>query len=200
MVKLTIYIEGGGDGRDLERRFRRGWGKFLAATGVGRRPKIVRGGARAQTFKRFATAVAGDGADRLPILLVDSEAAVDEGQTVWGHLAANDGWKRPAGANEGAAFLMVQFMETWLLADREALRTYFGHEFKEKAIPRWPNLEAVSKKDAMRALDRATAACSRPYAKGRVSFELLAATDPARVESACPRAKDLFDRLRAILP
>ena len=198
-MKVTIYIEGGGDGGDLERRFRRGWANFFAAVGAGRRPKVVRGGGRAQTFKRFATAVAGDGADRLSILLVDSEGDVAEGQTVWEHLAANDGWKRPTGANEDAAFLMVQFMETWLLADRAALRAYFGHAFKKRAIPRWENLEAVSQKAALQALDRATAACSRRYAKGRISFELLATIDPVCVESGCPRAKDLFDRLRATL-
>lgn len=199
MVKVAIYIEGGGDGRDLERRFRRGWAKFIAAVGVGRRPKVVRGGARAETFKRFATAVAGDGADCLSILLVDSEAAVTEGQTVWQHLAANDSWKRPAGASEDKAFLMVHFMETWLLADRAALRAYFGRAFNEKAIPRWQNLEAVPKNAVLHALDRATAACARQYAKGRISFELLAATDPDCVESACPHARDLFDRLRAAL-
>jgi hypothetical protein len=47
------------------------------------------------------------------------------------------------------------------------------------------------------ALERATAACRKGYAKGKVSFELLARIDPARVEAACPHARALLDRLRA---
>ena len=91
---------------------------------------------------------------------------------------------------------MVQVMETWLLADRAALRRYFGAPFRENALPQWPALENVSKRDVSEALARATAACTRPYDKGTVSFELLAIVDPARVKAACPHAATLLDNLR----
>ena len=91
---------------------------------------------------------------------------------------------------------MVQVMETWLLADRTALAEYFGAPFRENAIPQWPVLEDVSKQDVLRALARATAACPRPYAKGKISFELLAMIDPALVEGACPHATALLNCLR----
>ena len=72
-----------------------------------------------------------------------------------------------------------------------------GAEFRENAIRRWPELEAVPKATVLGTLDRATAACRKRYAEGRVSFELLARIDPARVEAACPHARALLDRLRA---
>ena len=92
---------------------------------------------------------------------------------------------------------MVQLMETWFLADRGALRRYFGAPFRENAVRQWPALEAVPKATVLETLDRATAACRNRYAKGRVSFELLARIDSARVEAACPHARALLDRLRA---
>ena len=93
---------------------------------------------------------------------------------------------------------MVQVMETWLLADRAALGRYFGAPFRENALSQWPALENVSKRDVLEALARATAACTRPYAKGQASFELLTMIDPALVEAACPHAAALLGNLRAI--
>ena len=94
--------------------------------------------------------------------------------------------------------MMVQAMETWLLADRNTLRSYFGVSFRQNALRQWPNLEDVSKRDVFDALGRATAGCPRRYAKGAVSFELLELVDPARVEAACPHAKVLLDFLRTL--
>ena len=93
---------------------------------------------------------------------------------------------------------MVQFMETWFLADKEGLRRYFGSGFSEQAIKQWPELEAVPKDTASNALEQATAKCRKGYAKGRTSFELLAHIDPARVSAACPHANALLERLTAL--
>ena len=193
---MTVYVEGGGDGRSLRARFREGWRLFLQSAGAGR-VKIVRGGGRKQTFDRFATAVTAAAPGAAVLLLVDSEGPVAEGRTVWEHLGARDGWTRPDGANDDQAFLMVQVMETWFLADRHALRKHFGDGFRENAIRDWPALENVPKETVLEALDRATASCRRRYAKGRVSFELLARIDPARVGAACPHARAFLNRLRA---
>ena len=93
---------------------------------------------------------------------------------------------------------MVQVMETWLLADRDTLRSYFGAPFRQNALRQWPSLEDVPRRDVLDALGRATAGCPRPYAKGAVSFELLEQIDPARVETECPHAKTLLDFLRTL--
>ena len=197
-MTATLYVEGGGDGRSLRGRFREGWREFLRSAGVVGRVKIVRGGGRKQTFDRFATAVASAGSGTVALLLVDSEEPVEEGHTVWRHLTARDGWTRPDGVSDDQAFLMVQVMETWFLADRDALRAYFGDGFRENAIRAWPDLEGVPKATVFKALKRATGSCRQSYAKGRVSFELLARIDPARIEAACPHAVALLDKLRAL--
>ena len=200
MVTATLYIEGGGEGKDLRARFREGWKKFFGSAGVGGRTKIVRGGGRRQTFDRFATAVSDSAPGTIPFLLVDSEGPVAPEHSVWQHLcaAARNGWTQPDGAGDDQAFLMVQFMETWFLADRETLRSYFGARFRENALKAWPNLEEVPKSTVIETLERATASCRKRYSKGKVSFELLARVDPARVEAACPHARALLDALRAL--
>ena len=198
MVTATLYIEGGGEGKDLRARFREGWKKFFDSAGVDGRTKIVRGAGRRQTFDRFATAVSGSSPGTVPFLLVDSEGPVAPGHSIWQHLHVRDGWHRPANAGDDRVFLMVQVMETWFLADREALRSYFGTGFGENVLRAWLNLEDVPKSRVFEALERATASCRKSYSKGRVSFELLAQIDSARVEAACPHAKALLNELRTL--
>lgn len=198
MVKLKIYAEGGGSGQFLDTLFRQGWSDFFRAAGFDMRmPKVVRGRGRYETFDLFRRAVEAPRSDELPLLLVDSEAPVAAGHTAWQHLKKRDGWDRPDKANADQAFLMVQVMETWFLADYELLHTYFGPELRDKHLRKWPALEEVPKKDVLAALARATRQCTRPFAKGKVSFELLARLSPARVEEACPHAKALLERLRS---
>ena len=93
---------------------------------------------------------------------------------------------------------MLQVMETWFLADRAALQEYFGTKFKANKIKNWPRLENVKKCQVFKVLSTATALCKKKYSKGKISFELLAHVDPVRVEAACPHAKALLEKLRAV--
>ncbi len=198
-MTAKIYVEGGGDGQLLDTLFRQAWTAFFASAGLkGRMPRIVRGQGRGQTFDMFRTAVQTAKQGELPLLLVDSEDAVQAGHSAWQHLKARDDWDQPVNAATDQAFLMIRVMETWFVADRNLLVQYFGSQFKSQHVPNWPVLENVSKSDVLAALGRATAACRKPYSKGKVSFELLKRLDPAVVEASCPSAKALLDRLRAI--
>ena len=197
-MSAVLYIEGGGDNRRLGAEFRQGWKAFLTNAGLsGRMPKVVRGGTRQQTFNRFVTALDDSQSGTVPILLVDSEGPVAAAHSVWQHLKVRDCWNQPENARDDQAFLMVQVMETWFLADRKGLQMYFGDRFMAKAIRQWPQLEEVPKETVFDTLERATAGCSKPYAKGKIASELLAQIDPALIEGACTHAKSLLDRLRA---
>lgn len=197
MVRVKLYIEGGGSGQLLDTLFRQAWKQFFEAAGfAGKMPSIVRGQGREQTFDMFKVAVAQTRQGTLPLMLVDSEGQVAEGHSVWQHLKVSDNWDRPSGATDAQAFLMVQVMETWFLADRELLKTYFGAALRENHLREWPLLEDVPKDSVLDALERATAGCEKRYSKGRRSYELLGKLRPARVEQVCPHAKALLDRLR----
>ena len=199
VVKAVIYIEGGGVGRRLRGQFRTAWGSFFESAGLNRPlPAVMRGGSRNDTFAQFAEAVKNAPPGELPILLVDSEGPVAPGHSVWQHLHQQDGWQQPAGASAEQAFLMVQAMETWLLADPDALRNYFGRSFRAGRLPQRPDLESIPKDDALRSLENATADCRRPYAKGTVSFDILARINANLVAAKCPYAKSLLDYLRSL--
>lgn len=196
-MSIRIYAEGGGEGQLYDTLFREAWRRFFHAAGLaGRMPSLVRGRSRTQTLDLFATAVAARRPHVLPLLLVDSEGPVQADVGAWEHLRASDGWQKPQGAAENQAFLMVQLMETWFLADPETLRRYFGQGFRDNAFRAWPSLEAVPKDTVLSTLAQATAGCKRPYAKGKVSFDLLREVEPTMVENACPHAKKLLDYLR----
>ena len=161
-------------------------------------PSVVRGKGRCRTFDLFIMGVSYPRPGELPFLLVDSEDAVHSGHSAWQHLKARNNWDKPNGASDDQAFLMVHLMETWFIADRKMLRRYFGPSLRENHLPATPTLEAVSKGQVLDALDNSTAGCSKWYAKGKVSFELLAELDPAEVAKACPHAERLLRRLRSM--
>jgi hypothetical protein len=198
-VKVKLYIEGGGESQLQDQMFRRAWRAFFEKAGLkGRMPTPFRGSSRQKTFDAYQTAVRTRKTDELPLLLVDSEDLVNPHHSAWQHLKHRDNWDKPSRAGDADAYLMICVMETWLIADRAALRNYFGECWCDNALPQWPDLEAVEKSRVFKALAQATAGCgTRAYAKGKVSFELLAAIDPAAVEQACPAAKRLLQRLRS---
>jgi len=200
-VVARIYVEGAAQDSDYARRqCRRAFQDFFMAAGLkGKLPRTVPCGGRQSAYDNFVTAVRNPQSDALPLLLVDSETAAQKGRTVWEHLKARpgDNWDKPKGVKDDQAFLMVQVMESWFLADREALKAFFGKGFRGQSIPKSPHLEDVPKDRVLRSLEQATAACGpNKYAKGSLSFSLLAAISPAKVEAASPNAKALFERLR----
>lgn len=192
MVTFKIYVEGGGDGAELDSDFRRAWRSFFRKAGLeGQMPKVLRGKGRGDAYEKFRLAVKERPAGEVPLLLVDSET-VPETDSVWKHLE----WECPNGASSQDAFLMICTMETWIVADRAALARVFGKGFRGAAIPQWRDLEAIPKKKVLESLKSATQKCGKKYAKGSISFEALEEADPGEVAKACPAAKRFLDRLR----
>ena len=196
MVRVRIFIEGGGSGEAADEIFKNSWRDFFVSAGLdGKTPRVVRGGSRSATYRKFRTARRR--ANELLLLLVDSEGPVAAGQSAWEHLQQRDEdkWEQPAWADANSAYLMVQFMETWFLADPDALRRYFRHSFHGNALVEWPDLESVDKATVMNTLGRVT---GNRYEKGKVSFKLLSEVNANRVANACPHAKSLLDYLRSL--
>ena len=91
---------------------------------------------------------------------------------------------------------MVQVMETWLLADVDALQRCFGASFRRSALRAWPQLEQVPKETIFDVLVQAS---GKRYTK-RKAFDLLELISPDLVENACPHAKALLNHLRSLRP
>jgi len=198
-VNKKLYVEGGGDSKSLKTSCRAGFRKFLEKAGLnGRMPGVVACGGRQNTYERFATALSE--ADGLPILLVDAEgpvAADADNANPWGHLLERDDWERPDDARDEHCHLMAQVMESWFLADRSALVSFYGQHFLENRLPKNPRVEDVAKADVLKGLASATGKTQKgAYSKAAHSFDILATLDPDKVEAAAPYARRLLDTLR----
>ena len=199
-MKIRLYIEGGGDNKSQHINCREGFRKLLERAGFqGRMPSTKACGGRNAAYDDFQTALRTAAPDEYPVLLVDSEAPVN--QPPWQHLSSRDGWPRPAGAEDDQAQLMVQCMESWCVADRSALREFFGGSLREGALPELNNLEAQTKDSVQEALINATRDCERDrgYQKGKRSFELLGRLDPAELKRQLPHFARLCQMLNAKL-
>lgn len=197
MVSMRIYVEGGGDSKSLRIECRRGFSELLKKAGLaGRMPGIVACGRRNKAYKDFCTALQLASSSDCPMLLVDAEGPVSDLLNPWGHLLDNDNWNKPADAESDQCFLMTQLMESWFLADREALADYYGGGFRSSSLPGNPQIEEISKDSVIRGLECATRNTRKgTYNKGLHSFHILARIDPARVRHVSPCAERLFNML-----
>ena len=201
LVSVRIYVEGGGDSKQLKIDCRRGFSKFFEKAGLaGRMPRIHACGPRNKAFDKFRTKLAESQAEKSSVLLlVDSEEPVSHGSDPWSHLKKRDGWKRPDNAGSDNVHLMVQCMESWFLADVDSLEKFFGDGFRRATLPKNPKIEKVTTDAIDSSLKSATRQCkSGPYSKGSHSFRVLAVICPVKVANASPHAKRLMDTVSAL--
>jgi len=193
---VTIYMEGGGDTYGLRRECRTGLAALLSKVITGKsKPKVIACGSRNKAFDRFRTASASPRSGDYILLLIDSEKEISGDEGAWSFLKTSDKWDRPPSSEEDQAQLMIQSMETWIIADPSLLSSYFGQGFKPKKLPSH-NLESIPKADLYKRLKAATSPSKKgEYNKGAHSFDLLARIDPKKLQSACPSAKRFFDVL-----
>lgn len=186
-MSAKIYIEGGGDSKELHIRCREAFRRLLEKCNFkGRMPRLIACGGRGDTFEDFKTACQISSADEYVALLVDSEEALQDIEQPWVHLNGRDRWIRPAKVRDEQALLMTTCMETWIASDRDALRKHYGGHLREKDLPDLHNMEERSRHDIQNALVKATQDCRNRYQKGKRSFEVLAALTPDQLRKHLP--------------
>ena len=197
-MRVVLYVEGGGEDSSTLASCREGFRKLLEKADLGgRMPKIVAKGDRQSAYRAFCIAHRKREADFVA-LLVDSEEPIADGEKPWEHLGArpNDAMPRPRDATDEQALVMATCMETWIVADREALTLlYKGGCLQESALPALVDLENRDRRDVQDALNRATRNCPNPYRKGKRSFRALERVEPARIRIHLPS----FARIERIL-
>ena len=202
MVKVRIYIEGGGDSKLQHVQLRQGFHELFKKAGFAdRMPGTFAGGGRESTFDAFKTAVAAGESDVYPMLLVDSEDPVNAA-TAWEHLRSREKtWELPAGVTDEQIQLMVTCMETWIIADRAALIRAFGPKLQTSALLPENDLEIRLREDVQDALAHATRECGRDksYSKGRRSFQVLAQLNPAALKPRLKHFRRLIETLDRLL-
>jgi hypothetical protein len=201
-VSATLYIEGGArgaDSKELQIRCRAGFRRLLEKSGfVGRMPGLNACGGRDDTFGDFRIAHRNKAAGDYVAMLIDSEEPMADIEDAWKHLQNVETvtkWKKPTGATDDQVLFMTTCMETWVVADREALQSHYGGKLHVSALPPIVQLEARGRHDIQEKLVHATRNCTNAYEKGKRSFEVLAKLTPAVLEEHLPS----FVRTRRIL-
>ncbi len=196
-MTLRIFVEGGAPG-SVKARCREGFSKFFEKVVPAGCFTVMASGSRSSAYEDFCLALTEEDG-HYNVLLVDSEEEVTKAP--WTHLAERrgDGWAKPAGAADDQAQLMAQVMESWFLADKDALAEYYGQGFRRNALPNRPNVEQVSKQDVYDGLRNASKATKTKgeYHKTRHGFDLLRAVDPAKVRKAAAHAEELLALMEA---
>ncbi|UFP94934.1 DUF4276 family protein [Gloeobacter morelensis] len=190
-LEIKIFVEGGSTGNMQE--LRQGFDALLDSQKQAARKhrvlwRLAMRGSRQQTYEAFIHATAHH-ANQIIVLLVDAEERITyQGNKAHvTHLEQRDKWKLSAVCPD-RVHLMVQTMETWLVADIDALRRYYGQGFNSSALPQRQNLEEEPKQAIYAALTRATQQTQKgEYAKIKHASQLLGKIRPDRIAARCPR-------------
>ncbi len=183
-MSAFIYLEGGATGANskyLDIRCEEAFHKLLDRMGFkGRKPRLIACGGRQDVFDRFQTAHRNGGTNYIA-MWIDSEDPMADIEAAWKHLGSVRTvavWAKPKGATDDQVLFMTTCMETWIVADRAALREHYGHRLKENQLPPLAGLEGRNRHEVQEKLERATKHCQNAYAKGKRSFDVLAKLDP----------------------
>ena len=191
--EIRIYFEG-------SPRLREGFNKLIGSRirhGSHNRIrfKLIAGGSTEETINAFKKAtLRHEGA--FIILLIDSDQAYAPSLLM---NLRNENQIR-ANVQDEQIHFMVQVMESWFLADVDALKEYYEQKFQENQLPRNPNVEQIPKSDVIAGLENATRGTSKgKYHKTRHAPQLLSNLNADKVCSAAPSCKRLFDVLQQLL-
>lgn len=112
------------------------------------------------------------------ILLRDSEGPLEPGRSV---------------PQADSIFWMVEMMESWFHADKDALAGYYQSGFRKAALSPNPNVEEIPKRDLIDGLKAATKDTTKgKYHKTKHAPALLRAIRPELVRKAAPNCEKLF--------
>jgi hypothetical protein len=198
-MEIKLYVEGGGKGSHKRAtiKLQQGFDAFFAELKVAAQNKkisfkIIPAGNTQSTYDDFIFSVANS-PQSFNLLLVDSDAALDENESARDFLQKKyKKWKLKTVKDE-QCHLMVQIMESWFIADIDALKEFYGQEFKTSAVPKNKNVEAIGKEKIESSLKTATAKTQKKeYHKIEHGSKLLETISSQKVREAAPHCDRLF--------
>jgi Domain of unknown function (DUF4276) len=199
--EIHLYVEGSGPTEATRRPLREGMTIFLGelkarAEGKGIKFKVILCRDKDRTVDAFKIAVANDKGN-FHVVLVDSDCAVSAPRLNHYRERFKGSWK---GVVEQSCHLMVQVMESWFVADSEALKTFYSDGFNAKPLPKSKDVETVDKDTVLKALETATRKAKKgKYHKIKHASDLLSRIDPDAVRRASRHCDYLFTTLEEVI-
>jgi hypothetical protein len=190
---IRIYVEGGGKHNDkyASGQIRAGFSGFIKNYfgDGGRQIRIIACGSRESTIDDFRRALESH-PDDFNIVLVDSDGPVEIEPCKYLNIQGGQGLEA---INDQQCHLMVQVMESWLVADVATLKEFYGQGFNSNQIPRDPKVEQVDKKRILSGLKEAARQTIKgEYHKIHHGPKILALLDVMKVRQAARHCDRLF--------
>lgn len=199
-MEIKLYVEGGGKGSHKRAtiKLQQGFDAFFRELKDKARErkisfKIIPSSNTQTTYDDFFRSIEHS-PQSFNILLVDSDDFVDDNQTAREFLQQKyKKWKLQK-VTDDQCHLMVQIMESWFLADIDALKNFYGNEFKENKLPKTQNIEKVGKVEVETKLKGATKNTKKgEYHKIHHGSEILQTVNPRKVRDAASFCNKLFE-------
>jgi len=190
-VSAHIYVEGGGDSKELRIRCRAGFRKLIEKCGFsGRMPHLTACGGRDAVYDDFRIGNTQKGSNDYVAMWIDSEEPMINIDRAWDHLqrvTTVTPWTKPERASDDQVLFMTTCMETWIVADLNVLKDYYGSKLQKSTLaPLLPELEKRTRDEVQEKLKYATRNCSNAYRKGRRSFDVLGKLKPDTLKDNLP--------------
>jgi hypothetical protein len=198
---IRVYVEGGGDSNSGKSDVRRGFHQFLSQIIALARVKnigwnITACGNTTATKNAFTTALKLH-PTALNILIVDSDGPVISSPSQ--HLFKKDEIDA-FNISDDQCHLMVQVMETWIVADVNAMMDFYGDKFNANPIPKRPDIEQVGREEIYRILKEATKNTQKgEYHKINHGPIILGRANAATVREKAPHCEQLFTTLTKVI-
>jgi hypothetical protein len=196
VTEIRIYFEGDAALQPALGEFLRGFREKARKNHI--RWQLTAAGDGARVFRAFERAL-DQYPDAFIILLIDAEGPVLD--PPWEHLLRHRiASRRLPGVDDSHCHLMVQMMETWLLADVDALANYYRQGFNRGAIPNQADVEKIDKKRVENALHDATRNTAKGvYHKTRHAPDILKLLNPEKLRKASPHCDRLFRTIAELI-
>ena len=193
-----MYIEGGGDAQGriaLRKGFRQFFSNELKEKAA--QLQLILCGSQVDACEDFVQALESH-PEAFNLLLIDADGPVNQPLQDFINLRKHSKHKGHS-IDENQIHLMVQLMEAWLVADLNALKTYYGQEFKASATLKKSNVEQIEKTALIKSLQTATRKTRKgEYHKIKHAADLLAKIAPPKVRHAAFYCDRLFKVLEEL--
>lgn len=201
---IRIYIEGEKKNKTSNISLREGFSTFFNDLRTKARENrikfdVILCGNSAETFKDFLLGIKSH-PKSFVAFLIDSDAEVNEEDSPKLFLQKQDksknwDWKL---VKDEQCHLMVQIMESWFLADVEALKGFYNQQFNQNAIPKTKDVEKISKDIVESSLNNATKKTQKGiYSENKLkhSSELLSRINVEIVKERAKHCERIFQIL-----
>ena len=184
-MSVRVFVEGGGNQNRTKTACRKAFRVFFdKLLGDRQKPRIVASGSRDEAYRDFTRSLS-DGST-FALLLVDSEDAVPAGMKAGDHLRNRDGWTNPL--PDGQVHLMVQCMEAWFLADKDALRRYL--RYQDSTAPLCQGVSELKRSQKLTSFEGSKEP-QQPQPKKRTTRRITASTfSRASIPVSCKNNRD----------